>query len=101
MVLRTAIALPKWKRLFTRANKPKALSAFAKLRARAKTGSHERLQFCWQTKLHLARTKSGFLLTHTESAWSFLLQAETKRSLLTHNEAKLSIVSQIEPLQSK
>ena len=45
---------------FTRANKPKALSAFRKgssvdvqdVRAR-------HLQFCWQTKLFLAPTKLG------------------------------------------
>ncbi len=54
-----AIALSRRNRCCARVNKPKALSA-------SSSAEHERndvrathLQFCWQTKLHLARTESG------------------------------------------
>ena len=49
-----AIALSRRNRCSARANKPKALSASSSAARERNDVRAMRLQFCWQTKLHLA-----------------------------------------------
>ena len=54
-----AIVLSRRNRCSERANKPKALSASTSAERERNEVRATRLQFCWQTKLQLARTESG------------------------------------------
>ena len=84
----------------SRANKPKALNARPAVELGTKIQSECRAVLV-SAKTMPCPNEVRLLLTHTESAWTFLRQSETKCSLLTQDEAKLSIVSQTESLQSK